>query len=98
MEDLEVYREDKGSKGLNGRLHRWGYRRFQRILECKARLHGLNVKYIDPSYTSSMCPVCGGELDPSPNRCRLRGLREMRIGGGQGCDEGRGEGLKSTER
>ena len=55
MEDLEVYKEDKGSKELNGRIHRWGYRRLQRILEYQAKLHGLNVKYVDPAYTSSLC-------------------------------------------
>jgi len=83
MEDLEVYKEDKGSKELNGRIHRWGYRRFQRILEYQAKLHGLNVKYVDPAYTSSLCPVCEGELDLSSNGRRLRkcqrcGLEEDR--------------------
>ena len=72
MEDLEIYRKDKGSEELNGRLHRWSYRRFQRILEYQAKLHGFNVKYVDPAYTSSLCPVCGSELSPSPNGRRLR--------------------------
>jgi len=84
MEDLRYFNEeDKGSKELNGRLHRWGYRRFQQILEYQARLHGLNVKYVDPKNTSRICPVCGGELDPSQNGHRLRicqtcGLEEDR--------------------
>jgi len=84
MEDLRRLNwEDKGSKELNGRLHRWGYRRFQQILEYQARLHGLNVKYVDPKNTSRICPVCGGELDPSQNGHRLRicqtcGLEEDR--------------------
>ena len=84
MEDLRCFNwEDKGSKELNGRLHRWGYRRFQQILEYQARLHGLNVKYVDPKNTSRICPVCGGELDPSQNGHRLRicqtcGLEEDR--------------------
>jgi len=71
MEDLKVYKEDKGSRELNGRLHRWSYRRFQRILEYQAKLHGINVKYVDPAYTSSICPICRGELSQSPNGCRL---------------------------
>jgi putative transposase len=83
MEDLEVYKEDKDSKELNGRIHRWGYRRFQRILEYQAKLHGLNVKYVDPAYTSSLCPVCGDELDLSSNghrlmKCQRCGLEEDR--------------------
>jgi putative transposase len=71
MEDLEIYKEDKGSRELSGRLHRWSYRKFQRILEYQARLHGLNVKYVDLRNTSKMCPVCGGELSQSPNGRRL---------------------------
>jgi putative transposase len=83
MEDLDLHERDLGSRELNGRIHRWGYRRFQRILEYQAKLHGLNVKYVDPAYTSSICPVCGGELDPSSSgrrvmRCRRCGLEEDR--------------------
>jgi len=44
MEGLNVYKEDKGSKELNERIHRWSYSRFQQILEYQAKLHGLNVK------------------------------------------------------
>jgi putative transposase len=72
MEDLDIHERDLGSKELNGRIHRWGYRRFQRILECQAKLHGLNVKYVDPAYTSSLCPICGDELEESSNGRRLR--------------------------
>jgi len=83
MEDLKVYKEDKGLKELNGRLHRWSYRRFQWILEYQAKLHGLNVKYVDPAYTSKTCPTCGGELTQSQNgrrlmRCRRCGLEGNR--------------------
>jgi len=83
MEDLEIHGKDMGSEELNGRLHRWGYGRFQRILEYQAKLNGLNVKYVDPRNTSRICPVCGNEMDPSRNgrrlmRCRRCGLEEDR--------------------
>ncbi len=83
MEDLEVYKEDLGSRELNGRIHRWGYRSFQQILEYQAKLCGLHVKYIDPRNTSRTCPVCGSELKESLNgrrlmRCRRCGLEEDR--------------------
>jgi len=55
MEGLELYKRDLCSEELNGRLHRWDYRRFQQILEYQAKLHGLNVKYVDPAYTSKTC-------------------------------------------
>jgi putative transposase len=77
MEDLRRLNEgDMGSRELNGRIHRWSYRRIQQILEYTTRLHGLNVKHVDPRNTSRMCPMCGGELTPSLNECRLMRCRE----------------------
>jgi len=83
MEDLEIHGKDMGSEELNGRIHRWSYRRFQQILEYQAKLNGLNVVYVDPRDTSRTCPVCNGEMDPSRNgrrlrRCRRCGLEENR--------------------
>jgi len=84
MEDLRhPSEEDEGSGELNGRIHRWSHRGIQQILDYQAKLHGLNVKYVDPAYTSSLCPVCGSELSPSPNgrrlmRCWRCGLEEDR--------------------
>jgi putative transposase len=83
MEDLDLHERDLGSRELNGRIHRWSYSRFQRILEYQAKLHGLNVKYVDPAYTSSLCPICGDELEDSSNgrrlrKCRRCGLEEDR--------------------
>ena len=84
MEDLRyLNNEDKGSEELNGRIHRWSYRRFQDILEYQAKLASINVKYVDPAYTSRTCPSCGNELSQSPNgrrlmRCRRCGLEEDR--------------------
>jgi len=93
MEDLRrLNEEDKGSRELNGRIHRWSYRRFQQILEYQAKLHGLNVKYVDPAYTSSICPVCGDELEESSNGRRLRKCQEMRPRRRQGRDSGEESG------
>ena len=84
MEDLRrLNEEDKGSRELNGRIHCWSYKRFQQILEYQVRLHGLNVKYVNPAYTSKICLVCEGELEESSNGRRLRkcqrcGLEEDR--------------------
>jgi putative transposase len=41
------------------------------------------VKYVDPAYTSMICPACGGELDLSLNgrrlmKCQRCGLEEDR--------------------
>jgi len=52
-------------------------------LEYQARLHGLNVKYVDPRNTLKTCPACGSELSQSWNgrrlmRCGRCGLEEDR--------------------
>jgi len=56
------------SKELNGRLHRWSFRRFQQILEYKAKLNGIAVIYVDPHKTSRLCPICGRKLSPNGRR------------------------------
>jgi putative transposase len=84
MEDLKhLNRKDKDSRELNGRIHRWSYSRFQKILEYQAKLCGLHVKYVNPRGTSKTCPICGDELEESSNGRRLRkcqrcGLEEDR--------------------
>lgn len=62
---------------MNGRLHRWSFRRFQTVMEYKAKLVGINVIYEDAYKTSSLCPICGEELSPNGYRelkCRKCGL------------------------
>jgi len=72
MEDLKhLNRKDKGSRELNGRIHRWSYSRLQKILEYQAKLCGLHVKYVNPRGTSKTCPICGDELEESSNGRRL---------------------------
>ena len=69
------------SKELNGRLNRWSFRKLQNIIEYKARLAGLNVKYFNAKGTSSLCPQCGGRLSPNGYRrmkCLKCGLEEDR--------------------
>ena len=59
----------KRSRAINGRLNRWSFRKLQNVIDYKARLAGLGLKYVNAKGTSSLCPICGGEL--SPNGCRL---------------------------
>ena len=56
------------SREINGRLHRWSFRKFQQILEYKAKLNGIEVAYVDPRRTSSLCPICGRKLSPNGQR------------------------------
>ncbi len=73
------------SRELNGRLHRWSFKKFQQILKYKAMLRGVDVINVNPHKTSSLCPICGGELSPNGQRllkceCGLVANRDV-IGG-----------------
>ncbi|HDM92515.1 MAG TPA: hypothetical protein ENG69_03900 [Candidatus Korarchaeota archaeon] len=69
LEDLKgIRRRIRYSREMNGRLHRWSFRRFQQILEYKAKLQGLSVIYVNPRGTSSRCPICRGKLSPNGHR------------------------------
>jgi putative transposase len=75
--------EKKKSREVRGRLNRWSFRKLQQIIEYKAKLAGLNVVYVNPRGTSSMCPVCGVKLSPNGHRqmrcprCGFEGDRDV---------------------
>jgi len=69
LENLRGLRESvRYSREVNGRLHRWGFRRLQAIIEYKAKLKGIRVVFVDPARTSSLCPICGERLSPKGHR------------------------------
>ncbi|MCA6212752.1 IS200/IS605 family element transposase accessory protein TnpB [Thermococcus bergensis] len=69
LEDLTNIRDSvRYSAELNGRLHRWSFRKLQSIIEYKAKLKGVSVVFVDPAYSSSLCPICGGKLVPNGHR------------------------------
>ena len=82
LENLkEIRKSIRFSREMNGRLHRWGFRRFQNITEYKAKLKGLKVVFVDPAHTSSLCPICGSKLSPNGHRalkCRRCGFKANR--------------------
>jgi len=82
LEDLtHIQKSIKYTKEMNGRLHRWSFRQFQNIIAYKATLNGLEVVYIDPAHTSSLCPRCGEKLSSKGHRilkCKKCGLEANR--------------------
>jgi putative transposase len=69
LEDLtEIRNTIRYSAQLNGRLHRWSFRKLQSIIEYKAKLKGVSVVFVNPAHTSSLCPICGGKLSPNGYR------------------------------
>ncbi len=43
---------------LNQRIHQWAYGTFSDYIEYKAKENGIDVEYVDESYTSQTCPRC----------------------------------------
>ena len=83
LENLKnIRRRIKRTKELNGRLHRWSFRKLQFIIEYKARLNGINVTYVSPKGSSSRCPRCGEKLSPNGQyrvlKCKRCGFEEDR--------------------
>jgi len=69
LEDLTEIRDSiHYSVKMNGRLHRWSFRKLQSIIEYKAKLKGIKVVFVNPAYTSSLCPICGSRLSPNGHR------------------------------
>jgi putative transposase len=71
---------DYGSKA-NQRLHQWAYSEFVRMIEYKARLHGMTVERVGEAYTSQTCPSCGNVHKPRGREyicgCGFEGHRDL---------------------
>jgi IS605 OrfB family transposase len=68
MEDLKGIRKSKGSKKHNRMLSNWSYYQLQKFIEYKAIEKGIPVVYVDPKYTSQMCPKCRHKARENRNR------------------------------
>jgi len=76
LEDLKGLRQrGKSSKSFRYSLNSWSFYQFQRMVEYKAKLHGVPVEYIAPEYTSQTCSICGhiGNRNGKDFRCSTCG-------------------------
>lgn len=59
LEKLQGIRKQRKGKKLNSWLSHWSFYQFQQFLEYKCFAKGIEVKYVDPRYTSQKCSCCG---------------------------------------
>ena len=60
FEDLSGIRKTrKQNRSFKYALHSWSFYQLQTFVEYKAKLLGVLVLYVDPSYTSQDCSRCG---------------------------------------
>jgi putative transposase len=77
LEDLTNIRERiRARKRERSRLHRWPFRQLQEFICYKAEGVGIEVKYVNPSYTSQTCSNClmVGKRNKHQFRCECCGL------------------------
>lgn len=60
MEKLaNIRQETRKSRKNNRSLSNWSFYRLASFIEYKAKLLGIQVVYVNPAYTSQVCPICG---------------------------------------
>ena len=60
LEQLANIRQTARTSRKNEKnLHTWSFYRLANFIEYKANLVGIKVEYVNPAYTSQICPQCG---------------------------------------
>ena len=60
MEKLaNIRQETRKSRKNNRSLSNWSFYRLASFIEYKAKLLGIQIVYVNPAYTSQVCPICG---------------------------------------
>lgn len=81
LEKLSGIRKSTSKSRKNvGYIHRWSFYRLQQFIEYKAKRCGLQVEYVDPKFTSQICPCCGvkNKADDRTYACKECGYKTHR--------------------
>jgi len=106
MEKLTGIRENfKKGKELNRRFHSLPFRKLQKMVEYKAKLEGIEVRYVNPKNTSKTCHRCGyvTHVEGREYRCPKCGLKYNRdlnasINVARALTRGTGRGYVNTPK
>jgi len=82
MEELSNIRQTARTSRKNEKnLHAWSFYRLSGYIGYKAQLAGIRVEYVDPAYTSQLCPDCGKANHAKDRKyqcsCGYKGHRDM---------------------
>lgn len=82
MEQLAGIRATARTSRKNEKnLHTWSFYRLAHYIEYKAAFAGIRVEYVNPAYTSQICPVCGKKNHAKDRNyscsCGFRGHRDL---------------------
>lgn len=82
MEQLANIRATARTSRKNEKnLHTWSFYRLAHYIEYKAALAGICVEYVNPAYTSQICPVCGKKNHAKDRKyicsCGFHGHRDI---------------------
>ena len=77
IEDLSNFKEKEKNKKA---LRNWSYYELQQFITYKAKRHGIEVRKINPAYTSQRCSRCGNledgqRIDQATFVCKACGLK-----------------------
>lgn len=62
LEDLQNFGKDRNGNVEDSKkfvLRNWSYFELQTLIEYKAKMEGITVRYVNPAYTSQTCSCCG---------------------------------------
>lgn len=60
LEDLKDVRQARCASAFKRYLNSWSHFRLKTLIDYKAKMYGIPVKYVDPAYTSQDCSKCDG--------------------------------------
>jgi IS605 OrfB family transposase len=82
LEKLSGIRQTARTSRKNEKnLHNWSFYRLASFIEYKAILEGIKVEYVNPKYTSQICPSCGEKNKANDRKyncsCGFKGHRDI---------------------